>query len=359
MASVSIASVNKSFGSHPVIKDVSVEIADGEFVILVGPSGCGKSTLLRIIAGLETINSGTLAIGDRRVNDVEPKDRDIAMVFQNYALYPHMTVAANMAFSLVQRGRRQGGGRAARPRSRCHPGDRTVARPLSQAALGWPASARRHGPRHRPQSQGVPVRRTAQQSRRQAAGADARRDQGAAPPPRHHHDLRDARPDRSHDHGRPHRRAAPTARSNRSAVRSTFTTIRSTCSSPGFLGSNGMAFFRGNYRDGQFVSTDGLKLPFRPREAILRGVTWSAASARMISSSPMTASTPRSTWSSRPARKPRCWPAGAARNSPRCFAAASLLPPGSSVRLGIAPDRAHVFDAASGLRLDGQSPLHA
>ena len=83
-----------------MLHGVSVEIDDGEFVILVGPSGCGKSTLLRMIAGLENITAGEIAIGDRVVNNVAPKERDIAMVFQNYALYPHMTVRDNMAFSL-------------------------------------------------------------------------------------------------------------------------------------------------------------------------------------------------------------------------------------------------------------------
>ncbi len=100
MANVSIRNVRKSFGSTEVLHGVSVEIKDGEFVILVGPSGCGKSTLLRMIAGLENISSGEIAIGDRVVNNVAPKERDIAMVFQNYALYPHMTVRDNMAFSL-------------------------------------------------------------------------------------------------------------------------------------------------------------------------------------------------------------------------------------------------------------------
>jgi multiple sugar transport system ATP-binding protein len=100
VASVSIRNVRKSFGSTEVLHGVSVEIADGEFVVLVGPSGCGKSTLLRMIAGLENITSGEIAIGGRVVNNVPPKDRDIAMVFQNYALYPHMTVRDNMGFSL-------------------------------------------------------------------------------------------------------------------------------------------------------------------------------------------------------------------------------------------------------------------
>ncbi len=100
MATVSIRDVRKSFGSTQILHGVSVEIADGEFTVLVGPSGCGKSTLLRMLAGLEEIDGGTVSIGGRVVNKLPPKQRDIAMVFQNYALYPHMTVRDNMAFSL-------------------------------------------------------------------------------------------------------------------------------------------------------------------------------------------------------------------------------------------------------------------
>jgi multiple sugar transport system ATP-binding protein len=100
MASVGIREVRKAYGTVEVIHGVSVMVDDGEFVILVGPSGCGKSTLLRMIAGLEEISGGEISIGSRVVNKVLPKDRDIAMVFQNYALYPHMTVAENMAFAL-------------------------------------------------------------------------------------------------------------------------------------------------------------------------------------------------------------------------------------------------------------------
>src|SRR6266700_2890114 len=104
MASVAIRGVRKAFGPVYVIHDVNVEIDDGEFVVLVGPSGCGKSTLLRMIAGLEHISGGEIRISDRVVNNLPPKERDIAMVFQNYALYPHMTVAANMGFSMRLRG---------------------------------------------------------------------------------------------------------------------------------------------------------------------------------------------------------------------------------------------------------------
>ncbi|MGE6740401.1 ABC transporter ATP-binding protein [Allorhizobium pseudoryzae] len=101
MATVQFAEVKKSFGAFPVIKGVNIDIQDGEFVILVGPSGCGKSTLLRMLAGLENISGGEIRIGGKTVNTLPPKERDIAMVFQNYALYPHMTVAKNMAFSLM------------------------------------------------------------------------------------------------------------------------------------------------------------------------------------------------------------------------------------------------------------------
>jgi len=100
MATVSIRDVHKSFGDVEVIQGISMEIASGEFVVMVGPSGCGKSTLLRMIAGLETVTSGEIAIDGRVVNDLEPMERNIAMVFQNYALYPHMSVFDNMAYGL-------------------------------------------------------------------------------------------------------------------------------------------------------------------------------------------------------------------------------------------------------------------
>ena len=108
MAKVSVKNVSKIYpgdkgGDVTAVKDVSLEIADREFVVLVGPSGCGKSTTLRMIAGLEEISKGDIYIGDKRVNDVAPKDRDIAMVFQNYALYPHMSVYDNLAFGLKLR----------------------------------------------------------------------------------------------------------------------------------------------------------------------------------------------------------------------------------------------------------------
>ena len=105
MASITLKGIHKQYpgNEHYSVTDFNLEIIDGEFLVIVGPSGCGKSTTMRMIAGLEDITSGTISIGDRVVNDVEPKDRDIAMVFQNYALYPHMTVYDNMAFGLKLR----------------------------------------------------------------------------------------------------------------------------------------------------------------------------------------------------------------------------------------------------------------
>jgi multiple sugar transport system ATP-binding protein len=103
MASLSVSRLHKSFGAVDVLKDINLEVETGEFVVLVGPSGCGKSTLLAMIAGLEAVSAGTIQIGGRTVNDVPPKDRDIAMVFQSYALYPTMTVRENITFGMESR----------------------------------------------------------------------------------------------------------------------------------------------------------------------------------------------------------------------------------------------------------------
>src|SRR6478735_8970447 len=103
MAAVTLDHISKKYGEVTAVNDLNIQIRDQEFLVLVGPSGCGKSTALRMIAGLEEISGGDLYIGDRRVNDVAPKDRDIAMVFQSYALYPHMSVYDNMAFGLKLR----------------------------------------------------------------------------------------------------------------------------------------------------------------------------------------------------------------------------------------------------------------
>ncbi len=158
MSSVQIRDVRKSFGGFEVLHGVSIPIEDGAFVVLVGPSGCGKSTLLRMLAGLENITSGTISIGDRVVNNVQPKERDIAMVFQNYALYPHMTVADNMGFSLklrgasadeIKKGVKRAADRGRRRGSRDHRGraDRLGNPGLRQA---WRRASRRRVPRAPP-----------------------------------------------------------------------------------------------------------------------------------------------------------------------------------------------------------------
>ncbi len=197
----------KSFGSVDVIKGVDIDIEDGEFVVFVGPSGCGKSTLLRMIAGLEDITSGTLEIDGKVVNDLPPKERGIAMVFQTYAIFPHMTVRENMAFGLTiakaRQGREGGKGRRGRP----HPADGTPAGPAALAAVGRPAPACRHRPRHRARPQGLPVRRAAVEPRRGAAHGHAHGDRQAAPGPRRHDDLRHPRPGRGDDAGRQDRGA--------------------------------------------------------------------------------------------------------------------------------------------------------
>src|SRR4029078_773405 len=104
MAAVAFNGVRKRYGEQEVVHGITAQVKDGEFVVIVGPSGCGKSTLLRMVAGLEVVTSGEIRIGGRVVNDLEPKDRDIAMVFQNYALYPHMSVYDNMSYGLRIKG---------------------------------------------------------------------------------------------------------------------------------------------------------------------------------------------------------------------------------------------------------------
>ena len=206
MASIEIKAARKSFGSVAVLKGVDLSIASGEFVVLVGPSGCGKSTLLRVVAGLEGHHPERSGSAARSSNDLAPKDRDIAMVFQSYALYPHMSVRDNMSYSLkLKRTARRsdlGGGRQGERQAR----PRRPPGPQAAPAVGRAAPARRDGPRHRPQAEGVPLRRAPVESRCAPSRADALRDQETASRPRRDVDLCDARPDRGHDHGRPHRR---------------------------------------------------------------------------------------------------------------------------------------------------------
>ena len=206
MAAISLNKLNKHYGSlFHAVKDVDLEIADKEFVALVGPSGCGKSTTLRMIAGLEDITSGEIRIGDRVVNHLPPRDRDVAMVFQNYALYQHMSVYDNLAFGLRNKkaaeSRDQGGDRPCRRHAR----PARAAAAQAEAIVGRPAAARRARPLHRAQSAGVPVRRAAVESRRQIARADAHRDQAPACADPDHLGVRHPRPGRGDDAGRPRR----------------------------------------------------------------------------------------------------------------------------------------------------------
>jgi ABC-type proline/glycine betaine transport system ATPase subunit len=183
MAEIKLENVTKRFAGDTVaVKDLDLDINDGEFMVFVGPSGCGKTTALRMIAGLESITEGDIRIGDRVVNDVPPKDRDIAMVFQNYALYPHMTVYDNMAFGL-----------------KLSKTDKSeIDRRVKEAAkvLGLEEFLDR---KPRALSGG---QRAALQPRRQAESADALGDRPDPARPRSHDRLRHPRPDRGHDDGR-------------------------------------------------------------------------------------------------------------------------------------------------------------
>ena len=205
MAEVALRNVVKRFDNVEVVRNISLDIPDNEFVVLVGPSGCGKSTTLRMIAGLEEISAGDIYIGGEIVNDLPPKDRDIAMVFQNYALYPHMSVFENMSFGLKLRKFPKDEIKQARRPRRAHSRHHRAARSQAEGAVRRPAPARGHGPRHRAQSESVPVRRAAVEPRRQAARADAHRDQARASDGEDHHGLRHPRPGRGDDAGRPRR----------------------------------------------------------------------------------------------------------------------------------------------------------
>ena len=227
MAQITLDRLTKRYpDGFEAVKDMSLEIQDGEFVILVGPSGCGKSTALRMIAGLEDITEGELRIGDEVVNDKAPKDRDIAMVFQNYALYPHMSVRDNMGFALKLRGVANDEINKKVEEAARILDLEAAPRPQAGAAVGRPAPARGDGARDRARPVGVPDGRAALEPRRQAARADA--DRGLAHPeePRHHDDLRDARPDRGDDARRPRGGDALRGCCSRSGRRWSSTTTR-------------------------------------------------------------------------------------------------------------------------------------
>ena len=200
MAEIVLDGISKKFADgFEAVKDLNLEIADGEFMILVGPSGCGKSTALRMIAGLEDITDGELTIGGNVVNERAPKDRDIAMVFQNYALYPHMSVRENMAFPL-----RLAKVDDAEVTKKVEEAAEVLdldapSRPQAREPLGRPAPARGDGPRDRARPLRLPDGRAALEPRRQAARADAHRGGATSERPGNDHRLRHPRSDRGDD----------------------------------------------------------------------------------------------------------------------------------------------------------------
>ena len=208
VGSITLNEIDKVYenGFHAVHK-LSLEVADGEFLVLVGPSGCGKSTALRMIAGLESISAGELRIGDKVVNDLEPKDRDIAMVFQSYALYPHLTVRNNIAFALKLKKMPKAEINERVEKAAEDPRAHREPRPATRPAVGRPAPAGGDGSGDRAPAAGVLDGRAAVEPRCQAPGADARRGLQDPALAQRHHRLRDPRPDRGDDDGRSGRRA--------------------------------------------------------------------------------------------------------------------------------------------------------
>ncbi len=190
------------------VKNINLNISNGEFMVLVGPSGCGKTTTLRMVAGLEKISSGTISIGGRVVNDLEPKDRGIAMVFQNYALYPHMTIFNNMAFGLQLAKKKKDFIQETVTRTSKALGLDQMLERKPQALVRRTTSASGSRARDRAQSHGLPFRRTALEPRCEDARADAFGDFATPWATGLDHDLRHPRPGRSDDHGRPDLRHA-------------------------------------------------------------------------------------------------------------------------------------------------------
>ena len=257
MAEIALEHISKRYGDgFEAVKDMNLDVADGEFMILVGPSGCGKSTALRMVAGLEDITDGELKIGGQVVNDKTPKERDIAMVFQNYALYPHMTVRDNMGFALQARqgppGRdqRRRSSEAARILDLEEHLDRKPANALRRSA-----AAGRDGEGDRAQPERVLDGRAALQPRREAPRADAHRDLADPAAARHDHDLRHPRPDRGADARRPDRGDALRACCSRSEPPQELYNYPTNLFVAGFIGSPSMNFLPVE------LDADTIKLP--------------------------------------------------------------------------------------------------
>ena len=226
MAKVTFEKVNITYpgASAPTVRDLDLDIADGEFLVLVGPSGCGKSTTLRALAGLEPTSSGRITIDGKDVTNLEPGDRDIAMVFQNYALYPHLTVEENMGFALKLAKLPK-----AEIKAKVHEAAETLG--LTEYLKRKPGSVRRsapargHGPGHCPRAEGLPHGRAAVQPGCQVARADPRGAGQLAAALGHDDRVCHPRPGGGYDHGRP-RGGAQDGELQQVARRASFTTPR-------------------------------------------------------------------------------------------------------------------------------------
>ena len=208
MADIRIESVSKNFGTQAALRDVSLDVRDGEFVALLGPSGCGKTTLLRAVAGLDPQSSGRILIGGRDVSNLPPRSRGLAMVFQNYAVFPHLRVRDNIAFGLRHDGCGEGSHRAPGRTRRGVDAYRDAARPLSGTAIRRTAPAGCGGARTRGGTGGAADGRTAVQSRCAVAAGDAGGAEGRAGGGAHHDALCHARSDRGDGTGRSDRHHA-------------------------------------------------------------------------------------------------------------------------------------------------------
>ena len=203
MADLSLNGLSKHYGDFYAVREVSLTIADGEFLVLLGPSGCGKTTTLRMVAGFIEPTAGHVRLAGQDVTLLPPWKRNAGMVFQSYALFPHMTVAQNVAFGLEMRKLPPRRHRAPRRGGAGAGAARRLRRPPAAPALGRPAAARGAGPRARHPARRAAARRAALQPRRQAAPGGAGRDPRAAAPARPHHRHGHPRPGRGADHGRP------------------------------------------------------------------------------------------------------------------------------------------------------------
>ena len=323
MSSVQIRDVRKSFGNFEVLHGVSIPIEDGEFVVLVGPSGCGKSTLLRMLAGLENITSGTISIGERVVNNVQPKERDIAMVFQNYALYPHMTVADNMGFSLKLRGASA---------DEISKGVKRAAEILALTPLLERYPRQLSGGQRQRVAMGRAIVRDPQVFLfdEPLSNLDAKLRVAMRTEIKElHQRLRTTTVYVTHDQIEAMTMADKIVVMHDGIVEQMGTPLElydrpANQFVAGFIGSPAMNFLKGKVKSNgsaSFEGPNGVKLPLAVgARQFRRAARPSTACGPNISPSPTTAPKPRSSWSSRPARKPRSSPSSAASRSSPCSA---------------------------------------